>query len=200
MTKKKIAIYGGAFDPIHIGHVAVANYVLENTSIEEIWIMPCYTHPFSKKMTSFGDRIRMCELAIKENLKIKVSDFEYVNRHEGNTFSLLMKIFSAYSPLDYEFFLIIGQDEANMIKEWVNYHILIQIIPFIIVPRKGVTLIGDWFLKEPHIFLDKVTNIPEISSTLVRNSLGMYYDSTQNYVDPQVLDYIVKEGLYDEYF
>lgn len=88
---KNIAILGGAFDPPTIGHLKTAEFVLENTNMDEVLFMPCYSHMFGKEMAKPFRRIEMCEILTKDNPKINVSDFEIKNKLEEPTYEILKK-------------------------------------------------------------------------------------------------------------
>ena len=78
--KIKVAILGGAFDPVTKGHIAVAKHVLDNArEFDEAWLMPCFTHMYGKDMTEPGHRLAMCRLAIEADQRLQVSAYEVKN-------------------------------------------------------------------------------------------------------------------------
>jgi len=208
--KKRVAIYGGAFDPITIGHIQVAQFVL-NTSghFDEVWLMPTYKHMYNKKMQSTEDRLEMCNIASQVDARIKVFDYEIRHELAGETFKLSKMLLNDTDYEDYDFSFIMGQDNANTFHNWVNYEHLERLMKFVVVPRKGVerNLDIDWYFNKPHIFLnnEEETNIIEISSTVVRSMLKNIHSSgytsereknLKKYVDLNVIDYIFKHKLY----
>ena len=87
MVKKKIWILGDSFNPITKGYILVAEYVLESEiKFDEIWLLPSYTSLYGKKLVSSNHRINMCKLAIENNKKIKICDFEIVNKLKSSTY------------------------------------------------------------------------------------------------------------------
>ena len=92
MKKKKIALLGGAFNPITKGHIQIAEFVLSNSDIEQLWITPCYGHAFNKEMVDFKHRLEMCEIASKDNSKIKVFDYEIRHKLENGTYDFLKRL------------------------------------------------------------------------------------------------------------
>jgi nicotinate (nicotinamide) nucleotide adenylyltransferase len=200
--KKRIAIYGGAFNPITNGHIQVAQFVLNVSGhFDEIWLMPAYQHMNNKKMETAEHRIKMCELATAVDGRIKVFDYEIKHQLAGETFKLVKQLTndSAYESFDFAF--IMGLDNANSFNKWVNFEHLEKMMKFVIVPRKGIErdLSIDWYLKAPHIFLnDEETNIQEVSSTLIRNVLesGADLERLEPYMNKAVVDYIVSHRLY----
>jgi nicotinate-nucleotide adenylyltransferase len=205
--RKKVAILGGAFDPITIGHTKVLEFVLNCSGIfDEAWVMPCHAHMHGKKMTSTEHRLEMCKIATKENDRLHVFDFEIKHKLQGETY----KVIKALLDYDeqYEFSFIIGQDNANNFDKWVNYDLLERMIRFVVVPRKGEARDDsvDWYLKTPHIYMSPDNSIPEISSTQIRAALKEYQKNffkkknTRNFIvqnmHPKVLDYIKQNNLY----
>jgi nicotinate-nucleotide adenylyltransferase len=198
--KIQVGVLGGAFDPITNGHIDLAKFVLEKEVVEQVWLMPCFQHCFGKKMTSDSHRLAMCKIATASYSKIGVSDLEIEYRLKGDTYSLIKKMKSnAITNKIYDFTIIIGQDNANRFKEWYKYEELMEMIRFIVVPRKGVAPEKDWYMKKPHIFLNEPTNISDVSSTIVRNELAFAKHPTESLrlnVPSGVLKYIFKHKLY----
>lgn len=200
--KTKIAIFGGAFDPITEGHIKTAQFVLNTSSeFDEVWLMPAYKHMHGKKMASSEHRLKMCELASKVDGRIKVFDYEIKNKLAGETFNLFKRLFlDKELNNQYHFSMIIGQDNANNFHEWVNFKELERMVRFVVVPRAGVKrdLKVDWYLKEPHIFLNKETNILEVSSTDVRDAIKFDDSDLRLYewLNQAVFNYILDNNLY----
>lgn len=199
--KTKVAILGGAFNPIHNGHIQLAQFVL-NTSgqFDEVWLMPAYNHMYNKDMVSAEHRFKMCEIAAKVDSRIKVFDYEIKNKLKGETYYFFKKLKEEKELTEkYQFAMIIGLDNANSFDKWVNYEELERLAQFIVVPRLGVKrdLKVDWYLQKPHIFLNKETLIREISSTEIRKSLKFDLPTIPtNYLDKEVYEYIKNNKLY----
>ncbi len=170
----KVGIIGGAFDPVTNGHIKLAKFVLDSSkTFDEIWLLPCYQHMYNKKMESVEHRINMCKIATQSDKRIQVCDYEAKNQLRGETYHLVKKLTEEYANTEYEFSMIIGLDNANTFDKWVNYELLEKMIRFVVVPRKGVTrdLNVTWYLKPPHIYLTPDNDIPNISSTIVRENI-----------------------------
>lgn len=202
--KTKVAIFGGAFNPITKGHIQTAQFVL-NTSgqFDEVWLMPAFKHMAGKEMESVNDRLNMCHKAAQIDARIKVFDYEIKNELAGETYNLFKRLLDDDKYKDnYNFSMIIGLDNANGFDKWVNFEELERLVRFVVVPRKGVERDQDvtWYLKEPHIFLNKETDIAEISSSEVRTNILRNPESILNisdkYMDRQVLNYINEHNLY----
>lgn len=205
--KTKVAIYGGAFDPITIGHIQAAKFVL-NTSkqFDEVWIMPAFKHMYGKEMTDFLHRLEMCKLAAKEDKRIKIFDYEIKNELAGETFYFVKKLKEEKELNEkYNFSIIIGLDNALTFDKWVNYELLERLIRFVVIPRKGYDIVDHnaWFFKDPHIFLNQENTIMEVSSTQVRQILHdkMLTENTEREllttICPDVYKYITENNLYE---
>lgn len=171
---KKIAILGGAFDPVTNGHIQVAKNVLKLPDIDEVWLMISYKNT-DKNMISVEHRIRMCDLAIKDEDNIKICTDEIDNKLDGGTLNLFQFLNNCIKyKLDYHFSMIIGTDQANNIKSWLNYKTLLKSIPFIVVPRKeyGKKWWINWFLFKPHRYI-RASDVVCISSSKVRSTLKL---------------------------
>ena len=192
---KKVALIGGAFDPITIGHLQLAEVVLKH--VDEVRIMPCFDHAYGKQMASAGHRHDMGVLAVVEyfwagkgNFNVQVSDFEIINKTTA-TYDTFKKL-RADNPADYHF--VIGQDNADTIDKWYNYEELLKTTKFIVVPRKGYTSSETWYRQEPHLYLED-ESIVEISSTQVRELLKAN-ESAEKFLTKKVQEYIKEYELY----
>lgn len=204
--KKRIAIMGGAFNPPTIGHLKVAQLVLNIGKLfDEVWLMPCFSHMHNKKMVPVQQRLKMCELLASTDRRIKVFDFECANELGGETYQTVKKLLESDLAKEHDFSMIIGMDNANTFHNWVNYRELEKLIPFIIVPRKGepIKLDVTWYRNAPHVFLkpDANNQIPNISSTDIRTHLRDSFNDEcspflKKYLTPEVLEYIMENSLY----
>jgi len=199
--KTKVAILGGAFNPVHKGHIQIAQFVL-NTSgeFDEVWLMPAYQHMYNKHMESAEDRLAMCELAAKVDGRIKIFDYEIKNQLKGETYYFFKRLKEEKELTEkYQFAMIIGLDNANSFSKWVNYEELERMARFVVIPRPGIErdFNVNWYLKQPHIFLSGENKIMEASSTLVRSILvGPEPNKVLDYLSEDVYDYIKEHNLY----
>lgn len=199
--KRKVAILGGAFDPVHDGHIKVAQAVLDTSkTFDEVWLMPCFSHMNNKEMTSPEHRLQMCEIAARKDGRIKVCDFEIANELSGETFNTVTRLLETeMAENEVSFSWIIGLDNANTFDSWVNYEHLERLIRFVVVARKGVQREPgvDWFLKSPHIFIDYAGNLPNVSSTEIRERFsGNSFAGLTGDISYNVIKYINKNKLY----
>jgi nicotinate-nucleotide adenylyltransferase len=179
----RVALFGGSFNPPHVAHQLVALYVLETRPIDELWLVPCFQHPFEKSLEPFADRMRMCERAAAAlGPRVKVSDVEGRLGGESRTLRTVQALRSAHPQV--AFSLVIGSDLEAETDGWYGAGELKRSVPFIVVGRGGAGA-GD---------PDAVT-MPAVSSTEVRERLraGRPVDGL---VPAAVLDYIRETGLY----
>lgn len=202
--KRKVAIYGGAFDMIHNGHISVSKIVLNHSSdYDEVWLTPCFQHLYGKKLTDAQHRLEMCRIAAKVDARIKVFDYEIRNEFQGETYHFMKKLMNDAEFKDkYSFSLIIGLDNANTIEQWSNYEDLIKMVPFIVVRRQAVEFKADWCLQTPHRYLDPDDPPECVSSTYLRELVGKHelteeqYVEIRNLMDMNVYEYALKNNLY----
>ncbi|MFA5313247.1 MAG: hypothetical protein WC375_08050 [Methanomassiliicoccales archaeon] len=208
--KMQVAIIGGAFDPPTIGHIKLAQFVLNSSrTFDEVWFMPCAHHMYNKKMASASKRIAMCKIAASCDPRIRVSDYEIVNNLRGETYHLVKRLQNEdFARHQNDFSMIIGMDNANTFDKWVNFKELERMIRFVVVSRQGIIQDKNttWYLEPPHILLHAESHIPESSSTQLRDWLKMVYWPLKNgdmeigchcNLDPNVLSYIDKYSLYE---
>jgi len=201
--KVNVAVYGGAFDPITVGHLSVAKFVLDASRVfDEVWFMPCAKHMYGKNMAPADDRLAMCELACKTDGRLKVFSYEITKGLSGETYQMVKMLMDEPMAKDqYDFSFIIGMDNAATFEKWVNYELLERMARFVVVPRRGYSLEDVmpgklWFLERPHIYLGHCdNNIPQISSTDVRNSIEIG-ECIEGSVPPGVAEYIDEHDLY----
>lgn len=194
--KKKVALFGGTFNPIHLGHTQVASEVLRLLpEIDEIWFMPCK----DKSLNSTGftnspmlpGRKEMIELAIQGNPKFKLFTYEIDNKLPW-TYETLKALKNDPDYINVEFSYIIGGDQARDFASWVRHLELLDMIRFIVVPRAGEDCSMSSLRKNPHIYLLGAAT-SAVSSTMIRDKVdaGVKYD---HLVDQKVYDYIVKNN------
>ena len=202
--KTKVAIYGGAFNPITTGHIQVCKFLLNTTKeFDEVWIMPAYHHMYGKEMVAPEHRLKMCELAAQADKRIKIFPFEIDNKLQGETYYFVKKLKEETLNEQYNFSIVIGLDNANTFDHWVNYELLERLIRFVVIPRKGYKPIENaWYFKEPHIYLQEDPEGIEVSSSEVRGLLGMSEFNAEDHkhlmtkICPEVFEYIIKNKLY----
>lgn len=164
---KKIGIYSGSFNPIHIGHLALANWICEYADIDEVWFLVSPQNPFKRFQNLMEDRLRfqMVQAAINGFPKFKASDFEFQLPKPSYTINTLQALEKSYPGN--EFHLIIGADNWIKFPMWKDAEKIIAKHPILIYPRKGFPVT---IPKNVNAHLVEAPEI-EISSTFIREAL-----------------------------
>lgn len=189
MKKNNIGLYFGTFNPVHIGHLAIANYLIENSNLDQIWMVVTPHNPHKKKATLLDDyqRLHMVHLATEDYLKVKASNVEFNLPQPNYTVNTLAHLTEKYP--DNEFTLIMGEDNLKSLHKWKNYQVLLDDYHIIVYPRISKGSIPDDLLNH-----ESVTRIDapimEISSTMIRNAIKkgkdlryFMHDKVQEYVE-----------------
>lgn len=176
----KIGLYFGTFNPIHVGHLIIANHMAENSDLEQVWLVVTPHNPHKKKETLLDDyhRLQMVHLATEDFPKLKPSDIEFKLSQPNYTVNTLVHLEEKYP--DHEFSLIMGEDNLKSLHKWKNYEALLQNHDIYVYPRleaKGRT--GEAISAEKeHIDLKNHPKVHlidapvvEISSTFIRNNI-----------------------------
>ena len=139
----KIGIYGGSFNPIHFGHIGLAEWVVENTDLDEVWLMVSPNNPLKDKniLANEQDRLIKAKEAIGENgirkttsgKRIVVSDFEFALPRPTYTANTLRALHEAYP--ENEFSLIIGEDNVAIFDKWREYQYILDHYRVLVYPR-----------------------------------------------------------------
>lgn len=179
----RVALFGGSFNPPHVGHQLAALYVLETAAIDELWFVPTFLHPFDKPLEPFPDRFAMCQRAAEAlGPRVRVSDLEA--RLGGPSRTLrTVKTLQGGHP-DISFSLIIGSDLEAETSTWHGGDEIRHLVPFIVVGRAG------HLANHP-----QAVAIPAISSTEVRAALREGRD-VGRLVPRRVLEYVMAGRLY----
>jgi nicotinate-nucleotide adenylyltransferase len=221
---KKVAIFGGAFNPPTVGHIEVARAVLghKELGLDEVWLTPCSIHRYGKEMAPFNDRDEMCARAAIESgeRRIKVSNWEdqarqLVRHYDGSTYDF----WASHIPeTRIAFHFVIGMDNALGFHNWKNYEALQRKARFIVIPRPGYQHDPEaWYMKVPEqpdpmfVYLEEIRHhyladvlTPDTSSSQIRNVLkewgrtGDPPEILRAGLDPKVLKYIVDHNLYTQ--
>ena len=195
MTPKNIAFLGGAFNPPTIGHLQVAQSVLNSGHFDEVWLVPSYHHPFSKDMVDEHRRVEMCRMLIDGVPNLNVFTYEIDHMMSGETFKLINQLRDEGFPHNFSF--IIGMDNALQFDKWYNSELLKELVSFVVVDRKGYNEPSEeaWFMRAPHMVVH--CDVPEVSSTLCRQLIqdGSIEDLKQ-YLPLNIIHYILHNNLY----
>ncbi len=191
----RIAIYGGSFNPMHIGHEKIVDYVLDNLNMDKIIIIPVGIPSHRENNLEQSDtRLKICKEIFKGNKKIEVSDIEIKSEGKSYTYDTLLKLMDLYGENN-EFFEIIGEDSLKSLKTWKNYEELLKICKFIVFRRKDDKniQIDKEFLNNKNIIILE-NEYYDMSSTEIRNMVKNNEDISA-FVNKKVKKLIEKEYL-----
>ena len=191
----RIAIYGGSFNPMHIGHEKIVDYVLNNLNMDKIIIIPVGIPSHRENnLEQSNTRLKICKEIFKGNKKIEVSDIEIKSEGKSYTYDTLLKLMDLYGENN-EFFEIIGEDSLKNLKTWKNYEELLKICKFIVFRRKDDKniQIDEEFLNNKNIIILE-NEYYDISSTEIRNMVKNN-ENISAFVNKKVKKLIEKEYL-----
>jgi nicotinate-nucleotide adenylyltransferase len=163
-----VGIFPGSFNPIHIGHLALANWICEFCRLDELWFLVSPQNPLKEETELINEnkRLRMVEAAIDGYPKFKASDFEFRLPRPSYTIRTLRELYKQFP--DKTFQLIVGADNWKNMSYWKNYEELIHEFPIIIYPRKDHNVM----IPEKYTNIKKVdAPLLEVSSTFIRRSV-----------------------------
>jgi nicotinate-nucleotide adenylyltransferase len=166
----KIGLYFGTFNPIHIGHLIIANHMAEYSDLDQIWLVVTPHNPHKQKNTLLDDyhRLHMVHLATEDFPKIKPSDIEFKLPQPNYTINTLVHLQEKHP--DYEFSLIMGEDNLNSFHKWKNYEAILQHHHIYVYPRLHSGEINTQFENHPKIHKINAP-VVELSSTFIRENI-----------------------------
>jgi nicotinate-nucleotide adenylyltransferase len=192
---KKVGLFFGSFNPIHIGHLILANYILENSDMHELWFVVSPQNPFKEKKSLLSDhnRLDMVQLAIQNYPKMRASNVEFSLPTPSYTIDTLTYLKEKYP--DISFALIMGEDNLSGLHKWKNSEKLIESHQIIVYPR----LFEDQkpaseLLQHPNISLVSAPVI-EISATEIRNMIKAG-KNVRPMLPPEVFEYLDGSAFY----
>jgi len=166
----KIGLYFGTFNPIHVGHLTIANHLAEHSDLDQVWFVVTPLSPFKKKSSLLDNyqRLEIVHLATKDYDKLRPSDIEFGLKQPNYTIDTLTYLFEKFSK--YDFSLIMGEDNLKSFHKWKNYELILENHSIYVYPRISEGKIETQFDKHPKII--KVdAPIMELSSTFIRKEI-----------------------------
>jgi nicotinate-nucleotide adenylyltransferase len=187
----KTGLLFGSFNPIHIGHLALANYLLEFTTLEELWFVVSPQNPFKEHTTlaPANDRLEMVRIATRQEPRFKVCNIEFDMPVPSYTIHTLNLLIDKYPSSNFS--LIIGSDNLLNIDRWHDAEKILENFPILVYQRPGYPL------QSTHKKSIKIIDAPllDISSTLIRE--GISNGKQLRFLVPEgVYDYLIHNGLY----
>jgi nicotinate-nucleotide adenylyltransferase len=178
----EFGVFGGSFDPPHVGHTLLASYVLSAYALERVLVVPAHVHAFGKAMAPFEDRLRMCELAFAELSRVAICDIERDLPPPSLTLNTLQALAKRHPGVRLR--LLIGSDIVPETHAWHDFASIEKLAPPLVVQRQGYPLVDP---SQPAL--------PEVSSTEVRRRIAAG-ESTQCLISPMVSKYAHRRQLY----
>jgi nicotinate-nucleotide adenylyltransferase len=167
----KIGIYGGSFNPIHFGHIGLAEWVIQHTDLDEFWLIVSPNNPLKDTSILADEQVRLREareaIGALNKEAIKVSDFEFHLPRPNYTANTLRKLREAYP--EHDFTLIIGEDNLNIFSQWREYEYILNNYRIFVYPRKGYRNFQPPIGKDLQVLHD--APFFDISSTELRKNL-----------------------------
>lgn len=199
---RKIGILGGTFNPVHNGHIKMAEYSKKSVALDEIILIPDYVPPHkeSDNLANEKHRLNMCKIACSKFENFGVSDVEIKRKGKSYTYQTLQFLKSVMYKDD-EIYFIVGADMFLSLQNWKNPDIIFQIAKIIAIPRDNDNK------KELENHFEKVLkpmgasviilehSVLDVSSTFVRGNINNE-NIIKNYIDDKVYEYIRNNNLY----
>lgn len=190
----KVGLFFGSFNPIHKGHLMLANYMLDHTDLDRIWFVVSPHNPLKKKDTLLNEkqRFHMVNLAIGDNTKLRASNIEFKLPQPSYTINTLTFLKEKYPK--HEFALIMGADNLENFHKWKNYEEILKGFQIYVYPRKESD--GGTLNDHPQV---KSVNAPfmEISSTAIRQAIKEKKD-VRLFLPEAIRQYIKEMHFYEK--
>ncbi len=183
---RQVALLGGSFNPPHVAHLMVAQWVLSTQPVDQIWLLPSFVHPFGKALAPFADRVRMCELAVRWLRGAFVCPAEGELEHDplvGKTVRTLEHLAAKHPTC--RFSLVIGADILPDTGKWFRWDRVRELAALIVVGREGYPPV------------EGTPSFPAVSSTAIRERIARGQD-VSGLVPRRVLELVRERGLYRE--
>lgn len=195
---RRVGLFFGTFNPIHIGHLALAEYFQKYGDLDEVWLVVTPHNPFKKKSNLLPDRERLhlVHLALEDQRNLRVSDIEFGLPQPNYTSQTLTYLREKYPHI--AFSIIMGEDNLRTLHKWQNYESIIENHPILVYPRH---LLPDekvaekqWQERFPNV---RLVNAPkmEISASIIRKSFTEG-KGLRNLLPKAVFDYIEGSNLF----
>ena len=189
----KIGLFFGTYNPVHVGHMVIANYMAEYTDLDQVWMVVTPHNPFKQKKSMLRDydRLHLVRLAIGDNLKIRASNIEFDLPQPNYTIDTLTYLKEKHP--DYEFVLIMGADNLDHFHKWKNHEEILANYSLYVYPRIEAEESTGLRSHEHVIHCD--APIMKISSSFIRNAIREGKD-VRHYMPEAVSEYIYASNIY----
>ncbi len=190
----KIGLFFGSFNPIHTGHLIIANYMANYTDLDKVWLVVSPQNPLKKygDLINTYDRLEMAKLATDDSLNLTVSDVELRLPQPSYTIDTLIHLQERYPQ--HEFAVIMGSDNLVTLHKWKNFKLILRDYKIYVYPRPGYE--NAEYASHPSVTIT-MTPLMELSATFIRKALAEKKD-VRYFVPDKVLEFIESKSLYSK--
>ena len=188
----KTGLFFGSFNPVHLGHLVIANYMANYTQLDEVWLVVSPHNPLKNKkgLSNMYDRLEMARLATENSVNLKVSNIEFGLPQPSYTIDTLTHLHEKYP--EREFAIIMGADNLSSFKKWKNYEVILKNYEIYVYPRPGIN-VEEW-KNHPSIIMTETPQM-ELSSTFIRKAIQQQ-KNIQYLVPDQVISFMEGKNMY----
>ncbi len=166
----KVGLFFGTFNPVHSGHLIIANYLVENSDLDRVWMVVTPLNPHKKKRNLLADhhRLAMVRIAVETYPKLQASDIEFGLPQPNYTIHTLAYLDEKYPQ--HQFSIIMGEDNLKSFHKWKNYEVILQEYEVYVYPRISEAEVPENLINHPHIHR-VAAPIIELSATAIRKAI-----------------------------
>ncbi len=188
-ASRKIALFGGTFDPIHKGHLLIAQQAIDQANLDEVVFLPCRTSPHKQDLptSSAADRLAMIQLAIADQPRFTVNDYDLITPAPSYSYRTVEHFRQLWPHA--QLFWIMGCDQWNALPTWKNPHLLAQSVTFLVFTRGDIPR-----AREDYRMLALIGEHPASASAIRDRTSGHFLDPT--WLTPAVMNYCTMRNLY----
>ncbi len=193
MIKQRVGLFFGSFNPIHNGHLILANYMVEFTDLHELWFVVSPQNPLKEKKTLLEElhRFDLVVKAVDDDPRFRVSDIEFRMPKPSFTIDTLTRLSEKHPAI--EFSLICGMDNLESIHKWKNFETLLDGYRLLVYPRKGYS--GGEYANHPSVQYVEAPEI-EISSSFIRRAVASGKNLSY-FMPPKAFEYMTLMHFYE---
>ena len=192
---KKVGLYFGTFNPIHVGHLIIANYMADYTELDEVWLVVSPQNPFKQKSSLLADyhRLAIARIAVEDNSKVKVTDVEFSLPKPSYTINTLLALEEKHP--DHQFALVMGEDNLRTLHKWRSFDDIVNLHKIYVYPRV-LTLQEKQDMKayRGRTELRDHQNVIQVDAPVMKLSASFIRKAIQNGHDVR---YLLTEAVYD---
>lgn len=199
----KVGLFFGSFNPVHVGHLVIANHIAKSEDVDQVWLVVSPENPHKKKETLLADyhRLALVNVAVDDNPMLRGSNIEFKLPVPSYTVTTLTYLKEKYPT--YTFSLIMGEDNIRTFHKWFNYQEILENYPIYVYPRALTAADMDHFkhesshelLDHPNVHFCEDVPVMKISSSYIRGAIRAGKDVRYLLTDP-VLNYIDEMNFY----